>query len=220
MTMLRKEEAAAVRSALADLERAVELVLVIGPEETPLPSAHQIDYTGDARRLLEELVSFGGGRLSLRVVQQPAYGAERFPAICVLPDGEDVGVRFYGLPWGYELTSIVGACVDAGRLEQRLSEESREKLATLAGEVAIEVFVTPTCPHCPPAVLLAYRLALASPLVRASAVETNEFPTYADAHGVLAVPRISVGGTSWEGAVPERVLVDRVLAAAGAGSGT
>jgi hypothetical protein len=63
-------------------------------------------------------------------------------------------------------------------------------------------------------VLLAFRCALASPRVTAAAIEANEFPLYADRHGVLAVPKVVVGGTSWEGAVPEAVFVQRLTAAA------
>lgn len=42
--------------------------------------------------------------------------------------------------------------------------------------------------------LLAYRLALASPRVRASAIESTEFPALADELEVYAVPRIVVDG--------------------------
>ncbi len=61
--------------------------------------------------------------------------------------------------------------------------------------------------------LLAYRCALASPRVRAAAVEASEFPAYADEKEVYAVPKIVVDGVpQWDGSVPERVFVDRVLA--------
>jgi hypothetical protein len=64
-------------------------------------------------------------------------------------------------------------------------------------------------------VLLAYRAAAASPRVTAAAIEATEFPSYADRHGVLRVPKVVVsGGASWEGAVPERLFVERLVAAA------
>jgi hypothetical protein len=64
-------------------------------------------------------------------------------------------------------------------------------------------------------VLLAYRLALASPRIRASAIEATEFPSLADEMQVYAVPKIVVDGApAWEGAVPERLFLDRVLAPA------
>jgi hypothetical protein len=62
-------------------------------------------------------------------------------------------------------------------------------------------------------VLLAYKLAFASEHVRAAGIESTEFPALADRMEVYAVPRIVVDGVpQWDGAVPERVFVDRVLA--------
>ena len=61
--------------------------------------------------------------------------------------------------------------------------------------------------------LLAYKTALASPRVRAAAIEATEFPQLADEMDVWAVPRIVVNGVpQWDGSVPERVFLDRILA--------
>ena len=143
MAIFRPDEEARVRELLGELERDVELVLVVGPEEGALPGARQIDFSGQAQALLEELVELST-RLTTRTVTTPAYGAERFPAICVLPEGQDVGVRYYGLPWGYELSSLVGACREAGRTTSTLGADSLAALATIERDVSLEVFVTPT----------------------------------------------------------------------------
>jgi hypothetical protein len=64
-------------------------------------------------------------------------------------------------------------------------------------------------------VLLAYKAALASPHVTASAIEATEFPVLADSMEVWSVPRIVVNGVpQWDGSVPERVFFDRLLAPA------
>jgi hypothetical protein len=64
-------------------------------------------------------------------------------------------------------------------------------------------------------VLLAYRAALASPKITAAAIESTEFPALADSMDVWAVPRVVVNGVpQWDGAVPERVFVERLLAPA------
>ena len=61
--------------------------------------------------------------------------------------------------------------------------------------------------------LLAYKAALASPRIRAAAIEATEFPKLADSMDVWAVPRVVVDGVpQWDGAVPERVFFDRILA--------
>jgi predicted thioredoxin/glutaredoxin len=64
-------------------------------------------------------------------------------------------------------------------------------------------------------VLLAFRFALASERVRATAIEANEFPQLAQELGVWAVPRIVVDGEPrWDGSVPEPEFLRRILAAA------
>ena len=61
--------------------------------------------------------------------------------------------------------------------------------------------------------LLAYRMALASPRVTAAAIEAGEFPRLAEELDVRAVPRIVVNGVpQWDGSVREPVFVARILA--------
>ena len=62
--------------------------------------------------------------------------------------------------------------------------------------------------------LLAYRCALASERVTATAIEANEFPLLAQEMQVWvwAVPRIVVDGEPrWDGAVPEAEFLRRIL---------
>jgi hypothetical protein len=64
-------------------------------------------------------------------------------------------------------------------------------------------------------VLLAYRCALASERVTATAIEANEFPQLSQELGVWAVPRVVVDGVPrWDGAVPEPEFLRRILAPA------
>jgi alkyl hydroperoxide reductase subunit AhpF len=93
-------------------------------------------------RLCEGLAELGDD-VSCRVEEEPE-GFPRFPAVSIRPDRRDAGVRYDGLPWGYELGSLVGAIVEAGREEPTLRLESRAALAALDRDVALDVFVTPT----------------------------------------------------------------------------
>ena len=202
-----------MREVLDALDRPVDLLVALGPEETPLPGSRDIDFGEETQRVVEGLASLSD-RVTFRVEEEPP-GFERYPAIAVLPEGEDVGLRYYGLPWGYEFATLVGAVIEAGKTASSLSADSQERLAALDHDLTIDVFVTPTCPHCPPAVLHAYRAALASPRIRASAIEATEFPSLADSMDVWSVPRIVVNGVPhWDGTVTERVFVDRILAPA------
>jgi alkyl hydroperoxide reductase subunit AhpF len=142
MAIFRPEEEEKVRELLDALERPVELVVALGPEETPLPGARDIDFGAETVRVVEELGALSASVTS-RVEQEPP-GVERFPAVLIRPEGEEVGLRYDGLPWGYELGSLVGAVLEAGRRESSLRPESLEALSGLDRDLAIDVFVTPT----------------------------------------------------------------------------
>lgn len=142
MQLLRAEEEAKVRAWLAELERPVELLVALGPEETPLPGGGDVDFGAEAVRLAEGLAELGEG-LSCRVEHEPD-GFPRFPAIAIRPEGRDAGLRYDGLPWGYELGSLIGGIVEAGRLKSSLRPESLAALAALDRDLALDVFVTPT----------------------------------------------------------------------------
>jgi alkyl hydroperoxide reductase subunit AhpF len=142
MAILRPEEEARVRELFAGLERPVELQVALGPEETPLPGAGDVDFGAETVRIAEGLAALGE-RVSVRVEQEPA-GFPRFPSVSIRPEGMDAGVRYDGLPWGYELGSLIGGVLEAGRSEPSLRPESLEQLAALDRELALDVFVTPT----------------------------------------------------------------------------
>ena len=131
-----------MREWFAELERPVELLVALGPEETPGAGAGDVDFGAEMVRVCEGLAELGE-RVSCRAEEQPE-GFPRFPAVSVRPEGRNVRVRYDGLPWGYELGSLVGAVVEAGRAEPTLRPESLETLAALDRDLALDVFVTPT----------------------------------------------------------------------------
>jgi alkyl hydroperoxide reductase subunit AhpF len=142
MPVFRPEDEIQIRELLDALERPVELLVAHGPEETPLPGAGDLDFGAETQRIAEALAALSDN-VTCRVEDEPD-GFDRYPAVAVLPEGEDVGIRYYGLPWGYELASLIGAVVEAGRRESSLTPESLEALAGLDRDLAIDVFVTPT----------------------------------------------------------------------------
>ena len=211
MSGLGEHERESIRAVFEGLDHDVPLLLELGPEESPvtvLAGSREIDFGAETQALLEQLAELSD-RITLTVTEVEEKGS--WPRTTV---GERLVYR--GLPWGFELTTIVGAIAEAGRSTSSLSESSHAALAALEHDVDLEVYVTPTCPHCPPAVLQAYRCALASPRVSAAAVEATEFAAAADRHGVVSVPATVLNGRlAWVGALPESMFVERLLLAAG-----
>ena len=143
------------------------------------------------------------------------YGIDKIPATVVMSD-VDYGIRFYGIPSGYEFTSLIEDIIDVSQGSASLAPETLEQLAKIEQPVHLQVFVTPTCPYCPTAVRLAHSLAMASEQIRADMVESIEFPQLANKYHVHGVPKTVINEhTSQEGAAPEPLLVARVLQAVG-----
>lgn len=119
---------------------------------------------------------------------------------------------------GYEFISLMESLELAASGDSGLTKLTRERLKGLAKPLALQVFVTPTCPYCPRAVVLAFKLAVESPQITASMVEASEFPHLANRYQVSGVPHTLIGESPQPmiGAYPEQAAVDIILAASGA----
>jgi alkyl hydroperoxide reductase subunit AhpF len=72
-----------------------------------------------------------------------AYGVDQVPAI-VVEGARDYGIRFYGVPGGYEFSNLIDSIILASSGEPALAEATKTSLAGLTGDVTIKVFSTPT----------------------------------------------------------------------------
>jgi alkyl hydroperoxide reductase subunit AhpF len=139
VTVLGEPEAAAVRELFAGLERDVSLLLELGPSSesvTVLSGRRELDPGAEIQPLLEALAELSD-RVRLDVLDRDQPG--RYPAVTI---GE--GLRYHGLPWGYELSSLVYGIAEAGRRQPSLSEQTLAELTGLEHDLEIEVYVTPT----------------------------------------------------------------------------
>ncbi len=71
------------------------------------------------------------------------YGIERIPAIAVIGE-KDYGIRFYGIPSGYEFSSLVETIEMVSTGETSLSDATKQALAELEEDLHIQVYITPT----------------------------------------------------------------------------
>lgn len=206
-----------VETALSDMEHRVRIVMFTQGEGGAL----ECDYCGDTRQLAEEVAGLSD-KITLEVrdfqgdeALATKYGVDKIPALVLLRDGDpptDYGIRLYGVPAGYEFSTLIEDLRMIGGRDGKVSPETLAALGTLQQPVHIQVFVTPTCPYCPRAVVLAHKLAMASPLVTADMVEATEFPHLANKYQVHGVPRTVVNETIHiEGAVPEAALMSKLM---------
>ncbi len=221
MGLLSEKDARLVSERVSKLPRTVTLAVFTQETECALCK--------ETRELMQELAAVSGGKISVEVhdfvadrSRADALGVDKIPAVAVLgPGGEDHRIRFFGIPAGYEFASLLESLDLVARGDSGLAPATREKLKTLAAPMDLQVFVTPTCPYCPKAVVTAFRFAMESDKVRASMVEATEFPHLSNRYGVSGVPHTVMGASPQPmvGAYPEAAAVDMLLAAAQGAAG-
>jgi glutaredoxin-like protein len=176
-------------------------------------------FCKETRLLLEEVAALSN-KIGLRVFDIKAdaeeaarFGIDKVPGIVIMGQ-DDPGIRIYGIPSGYEYSTLVEDIVDASRGATQLAEKTKQALKAIDKDLRIQVFITPTCVYCSGVVRLAHQFAMESPHIRAEMIESTEFQDLSDRYGVYGVPKTIVNETvSFEGAVPEEEFLENILKA-------
>ena len=217
MSILPVEIQKQVKEVFQALEGPVKLVMFTQGEG----GAIECSMCKETRQLVEEIANLSD-KIEIQVFDlvkdakvAANYNIEKIPAIAVV-GGEDQpkdhGIRLYGIPSGYEFSSLIEDVLLVSHGQSDLSPQTLQELEKLEKPVHIQVFVTPTCPYCPQAVILAHKLALASDKITADMVEATEFPYLANRYQVYGVPRTVINDVVHvEGAIPEVALISELM---------
>lgn len=180
------------------------------------------DYCDDTLQLIQEVAEISS-KLDLMVYDiakdsaiAKQYNVDKAPGLVIAGlDGDqvlDYGVRFSGIPSGHEFSSLIHTLLLVSGRDSGLNKDTRNALGELKEPVKMMVFVTPTCPYCPQAVVIAHQMALESPFVEAEMIEATEFPEVSARFNVSGVPQttINLGIGTVIGAVPEEYLLSEI----------
>jgi len=138
------------------------------------------------------------------------YNIKRIPAIAIVGK-KDYGIRYYGMPAGYEFLVLVEDIIDVSRGTTLLPDTLKKKLSEIKKPVHIQVFVSPTCPYCPKAARIAHQLAIESEFIRSDVIEMTEFPYLVQRYSVMSVPHIVINeDTAFVGAQPIEVFIEQI----------
>ncbi len=141
MALLSERDARDVRAQLAGLDGPVTLV--------NFTQELACQYCRETEQLLKEVVGLSD-KIRLEVynfqldkAQVAQYRVDKIPATAVV-GAKDYGIRFYGIPLGYEFAAFLTAIKDVSRGATDLSPASRAALAEIVQPVHLQVFSTPT----------------------------------------------------------------------------
>lgn len=141
MAIIRDDDAIEIKDRLQELTGPVKLI--------HFTQELNLEYGLETRKLLEEVAALSD-KLTLEVYnflidkeKVAEYGVDKVPAT-VVRNGKDYGIRFYGIPAGYEFSTFLDAILSVSKGDSGLKPESKEKLAAVTQPLHLEVFVTPT----------------------------------------------------------------------------
>ncbi|MEA4908853.1 MAG: thioredoxin family protein [Anaerolineaceae bacterium] len=213
--LLNAEVQSQVLTAMKALRQPVKIQLFIS-------SDLDCTYCKETRQLMEEIAALSD-LIDIEVLifeEHPELAAQlnvdKTPTTILMSQKDGVwvdrGIRFAGIPAGNEFTSVIRSLIMVSMGDSGLSAATRQYLDGLNEKVNLQVFVTPTCPYCPQAVILAHQMAFESAWVEAEMVEAIEFSDLSDRFGVSGVPHTSInfGIEELIGAAPETMLVEKI----------
>lgn len=139
--MLSDRDREAIVKRLEGLDKPVRLI--------NFTQQLECQFCQETRTLLEELTALSD-KLSLEVYnfqtdreQRDLYGVDKIPAT-VIRGERDYGIRYYGIPSGYEFASLIDTIRLISSDDSGLSQDSRRRLQELHKPIHLEVYVTPT----------------------------------------------------------------------------
>jgi alkyl hydroperoxide reductase subunit AhpF len=141
MGLIGEQDAVQIREQLKGMVNPVRLV--------HFTQELNLEYGREAKELLHDVAALSD-KLSVEVYnflldreKVAEYGVDKVPATVVC-NGQPSGIRFYGLPAGYEFPSLLDAVLSVSKGDSGLSPETKQKLARVTEPVHLQVFVTPT----------------------------------------------------------------------------
>jgi|SRR5581483_908124 glutaredoxin-like protein len=213
MAFLKAKDRQALEQEFQTLTQPVKLIL--------FTQELNCEMCRETKNLLQEVAALSD-KLTLEVYnvhtdkeRAQGFGVDKTPAIVVM-NGKDYGIRHFGIPAGYEFASLIEDIRMVSQGDSGLQPATKAALQKINKPLHFQVFVTPTCPYCPRAVLTAHKMAMENELIRADMIEATEFPDLAEKYGVMGVPRVVINDEHYfEGALPEQIFLLAALNALG-----
>ena len=142
MPILTERDQAAVRKEFERITGPVKLV-VFSQELAAADLCRQNEQLMHEVAALSDQITVETLNLAIDRERAESYGIDQVPAL-VVEGARDYGIRFYGIPLGYEFSNLIDSIIVASTGAPMLSEDTLASLRALASDVDIKVFSTPT----------------------------------------------------------------------------
>ncbi len=167
----------------AYLERLVRPVHIVAALE-------EGEASREVRALLDDIVA-ASGKVTLELRGEQGV---HVPSFALTSPGQEIHLRFAGLPMGHEFTSLVLALLQTGGYPPKVEAELVEQIKALDGEFHFETYFSQSCQSCPDVVQALNLMSVLNPKIRHVAIDGAYFPDEVEAREVMTVPTIFLNG--------------------------
>ena len=150
----------------------------------------------ELRELLHELTRLSD-KVTLRETSEGAGAGDRVPSFALSTPGEEISLRFAGIPMGHEFTSLVLALLQVGGHPSKLAQETIEQIRALDGDYVFETYFSLSCQNCPDVVQALNLMAVLNPKIRHVAIDGALFQDEVEARQVMSVPTVFLNGDTF-----------------------
>ena len=147
----------------------------------------------EMEELLGEIVQLSD-RLTLEVGSDTEAHT---PSFALTTPGQDIHLRFAGVPMGHEFTSLVLALLQVGGHPSRIAQDVIEQIRDLDGSYSFETYFSMSCQNCPDVVQALNLMAVLNPNIRHVAIDGALFQDEVEQRQVMSVPTIFLNGETF-----------------------
>ena len=144
----------------------------------------------EVRALLDDIVA-ASPQVSLELHDD---ASAHLPSFDLTSPGQDIRLRFAGLPMGHEFTSLVLALLQVGGYPPKLDAELIERIRALDGDYRFETYFSQSCQSCPDVVQALNLMSVLNPRIQHIAIDGAYFPEEVEKREVMTVPSIFLNG--------------------------
>ncbi|AAW76900.1 alkyl hydroperoxide reductase subunit F [Xanthomonas oryzae pv. oryzae KACC 10331] len=195
-------------SSMLDANLKTQLTAYLERVTRPIQINASIDESPGSREmldLLEELVLLSD-KISLDIHRDDD---QRKPSFALTTPGQDIALRFAGLPMGHEFTSLVLALLQVGGHPSKAAAELIEQVQHLDGDYRFETYFSLSCQNCPDVVQALNLAAVLNPRIKHVAIDGAWFQDEVETRQIMSVPTVYLNGELFD---QGRMTLEQIVA--------
>lgn len=147
------------------------------------------DKSRELHGLLQDIVG-----LTDKITLKTDGANVRTPSFSLNRPGENISLRFAGIPMGHEFTSLVLALLQVGGHPSKLEADVIEQIKAIEGEFNFETYFSLSCQNCPDVVQALNLMAVLNPNIRHVAIDGALFQEEVNERQIMSVPSLYLNG--------------------------